>query len=289
MCLFPKEIPVKLYNGDYVKMKVPCGKCVECLQLRVFDWTYRLQTEMQYNKNCVFVTLTYSDEYLPESGVQVHDLQLFFKRLRKRVETIRYYAIGEYGTTTFRPHYHAIIFSNDNLKFSELYSHINASWTHGFIQMKTLTKGRIKYVVGYLIGQSYPEGKNKPFSVMSKKPALGSQKLFDKKFVLQCYENNFAFIKQGSRKIHVPRYFKRKLDNGVFTKIDQYLIRCKQCMQEYEKKLEYLKTHHVQNEYEFLHTPINSQDKNDFRLYLYSENLNKDYVIKQRSKKLRKL
>lgn len=44
-----------------------------------------------------------------------HDLQLFFKRLRKNLsyygeEKIRYFACGEYGPVHFRPHYHFLLF-----------------------------------------------------------------------------------------------------------------------------------------------------------------------------------
>lgn len=46
------------------------------------------------------------------------DLQRFIKRLRKYLSknckdaTIRYYAIGEYGTSSFRPHWHILLFTN---------------------------------------------------------------------------------------------------------------------------------------------------------------------------------
>ena len=59
-----------------------------------------------------YITLTYNDDHLPANGsLQPRDLQLFWKRLRKaRTPGIRYYACGEYGDQTARPHYHAIIF-----------------------------------------------------------------------------------------------------------------------------------------------------------------------------------
>jgi hypothetical protein len=60
-----------------------------------------------------FITLTYSDEYLPDDlSVHKEHLQKFFKRLRKAIypSKIRYFACGEYGTKTQRPHYHAIVF-----------------------------------------------------------------------------------------------------------------------------------------------------------------------------------
>lgn len=46
-------------------------------------------------------------------------LQLFIKRLRKYIsqnydETVRYYAIGEYGTNSYRPHWHLLLFFNSS-------------------------------------------------------------------------------------------------------------------------------------------------------------------------------
>ena len=61
----------------------------------------------------MFLTLTYNDDNLPSDvGLHKDDLQRFFKRLRKALDTkkIRYFACGEYGDTTSRPHYHAIVF-----------------------------------------------------------------------------------------------------------------------------------------------------------------------------------
>lgn len=62
-----------------------------------------------------FVTLTYNDDHLPPGGTLVKsDFQLFMKRLRKKLSArsvqVRYFQCGEYGETTQRPHYHAILF-----------------------------------------------------------------------------------------------------------------------------------------------------------------------------------
>lgn len=88
--------------------------------------------EASLHQDNSFVSLTYSDENLPERGVLVHrDFQLFAKRLRKFYggERISYFMAGEYGTecescgvaakfcrcgnfveTFGRPHYHAALF-----------------------------------------------------------------------------------------------------------------------------------------------------------------------------------
>lgn len=67
--------------------------------------------EAQLHDENSFITLTYSDEHLPDDySVSVRDLQLFMKRMRKRFGRMRFLACGEYGERTLRPHYHAILF-----------------------------------------------------------------------------------------------------------------------------------------------------------------------------------
>src|SRR5699024_7911545 len=61
----------------------------------------------------------------PETGeirdiltLSPRDFTLFMKRLRyyyfeKYKKELRFFACGEYGSSTFRPHYHAIVFNLD--------------------------------------------------------------------------------------------------------------------------------------------------------------------------------
>jgi len=111
MCLTP--YPVKETGST-----VPCGNCPECRTHRASAWSFRL---MEQEKNCrsaYFLTLTYDADHIhisPNGFLSLckRDLQLFFKRLRRLHSNtdIKYYAVGEYGTQTKRPHYHVIIFN----------------------------------------------------------------------------------------------------------------------------------------------------------------------------------
>ena len=68
-----------------------------------------------WEENC-FITLTYSDEYLPWDGsLNKKHFQDFMKRLRKweQHKPIRYFHCGEYGEQLQRPHYHALIFNHE--------------------------------------------------------------------------------------------------------------------------------------------------------------------------------
>lgn len=92
--------------------------------------------ELQYHDSSYFVTLTYDDLHVPKSYYpdpetgEAHtsftlckrDFQLWMKRLRKKFsdDKIRFFACGEYGGQTKRPHYHVIVFGlhlNDLVKY----------------------------------------------------------------------------------------------------------------------------------------------------------------------------
>lgn len=114
-------------NDGYTDLsaKIACGQCIGCRLERSRQWAIRCVHEASlYKRNC-FLTLTYSDENLPAGGtlVKAH-FQKFMKRLRRKEwrdalrekrkpADIRYFQCGEYGDTTRRPHYHAIIFGID--------------------------------------------------------------------------------------------------------------------------------------------------------------------------------
>ena len=109
-CISPVQIRNPQSDDSDDRIWVPCGKCAFCLQQRQADWIFRIEKEARYSKNAHFVTLTYDDEKVPvsqngELNLSKADLKNFWKRLRKQVAKldkkirIRYYAVGEYGST----------------------------------------------------------------------------------------------------------------------------------------------------------------------------------------------
>lgn len=120
--------PLKFTNPTdgraYNRLEVPCGTCILCREEQARQTAVRIYHEAQaYADNC-FLTLTYADEHLPPYGsLRYEDLVKFWKRLRKVVlqrsktdrtilPRLRYYAVGEYGTRSLRPHYHACLFGH---------------------------------------------------------------------------------------------------------------------------------------------------------------------------------
>ena len=124
--------------------------------------------EAKNYKNNYFVTLTYSEENVPtiaytdiskkdnyeyceELTLCKKDFQNFMKRLRFHYkdkynwDNIRFFACGEYGEQTGRPHYHTIIF---NLPINDLKPYFINELHQQIYTSETLSKITCdKYVV----------------------------------------------------------------------------------------------------------------------------------------------
>lgn len=148
MCLTPLIIN---------SLTVPCGNCIECVQASRSEWMYRNLVEQSHYKNSYFVTLTYDEDNLAtldfnsEVGLayeRKEDRINFFKALRNRYgkESIRYYGCFEYGDKTYRPHYHFIVYTNDDIA-TEVFGSV---WCYGQVHVEKSRQAAIHYVSGYL-------------------------------------------------------------------------------------------------------------------------------------------
>lgn len=179
---------------------VPCGQCVGCRLERSRQWAVRCMHEASLYENNVFITLTYSDDFLPyDQSLDVRHFQLFMKRLRKKFPGVRFYHCGEYGGQTGRPHYHAILFNcdfPDKKIFSvrngnRVYTSqvLNDIWGMGLTEIGSVTFQSAAYVARYIMKKvtgefsddAYqwllPNGEivqRKPeYTTMSRKPGIG--------------------------------------------------------------------------------------------------------------------
>lgn len=178
-----------------LEFRVPCGKCLPCQKKRRSEWSLRLEHEYLFSDSAFFITLTYNDFHIPRTkeGYQTlhkKHLQNYIKRLRNdhvkyvskyfkcskkdvkhKAKSLRYYAVGEYGSKTRRPHYHLILFNMDIANLASLTN----QWKAGFADVGTVTSASINYVTKYMFKQfnRKTDKRTPPFSLMSKKPIIG--------------------------------------------------------------------------------------------------------------------
>lgn len=224
-CIRPIDIRNKK-NPHLGVLTVPCGKCAACLTNKRTEWTFRLQQELKVASTAKFITITYDENTIPhtsygEQELNKKDIQLFIKSIRneqKRCNNqsqIRYYMVGEYGTETDRPHYHILLFNADASFYDltpKLTTKLTETWKKGHLDIGTCTLASIHYVTKYVITKNEKEHGNrqKPFSLMSRRPAIGQNYLkANKKYHkdnLRFYVNSPNGTKQG-----LPRYYKDKI------------------------------------------------------------------------------
>ena len=101
--------------GRFGLLTVPCGMCMGCRIDYSREWAIRCVHESKMHKQNAFVTLTYDNYFLPEYGsLRKSHVSKFIKALRQSTgKRIKFFASGEYGSQTDRPHYHILLFGYD--------------------------------------------------------------------------------------------------------------------------------------------------------------------------------
>ena len=207
----------RLPEEMFEEVKIPCGQCVECRLAYARNWAVRLEHENQMHDQSAFLTLTYDDEHLQytRSGLPTlnyKDMQSFIKRLRRRLDAIseerriqaeklglpppppiriRFFYSGEYGETTFRPHFHMVLFGwfpadAKYLKKSSSYPLFTSAllddcWRQGYVWIGRNSFDTFAYVAGYVLKKfrgskeerdRFYRGRQPERSVMSRRPGI---------------------------------------------------------------------------------------------------------------------
>lgn len=234
------------YPADKL-IRVPCGKCIGCRLAKSREWANRCLCELEYHDSAFFCTFTYDNEHVPigwsvdkMTGEAVEcmtlrkrDWVLQMKRIRRRFEDdhIRFFACGEYGSETFRPHYHAILFglhlsdlafykTTDNGDILYNSASLDRCWSgpdglpFGHVVVSRVTWNTCAYVARYTAkkcGTSdddvYRElGMEPPFLLMSRRPGLGRE-YYERHPDLFDYDKINISTEEGGKSFQAPKYF----------------------------------------------------------------------------------
>lgn len=239
-------------TGTRKKINVPCGTCLACLERKREYWSWRIKKESEESEMARFITLTYDDQYLPKKNDLVsldkNDLIRYLKRLRKVSSKLRYFAVGEYGSQTKRPHYHAIIFNTDDDK-------IHDKWKNGITHSVPANDATIHYITKYLIGDDKvklkwlfkEKGIQQPFQIMSK--GLG-RSYIKKEMIRYHQERKEIFTKEkGGIIVPLPRYMRERIFNAEQLKILNQLARAKAVEKDVNKSYEEIMSERLRMRY----------------------------------------
>jgi len=234
-------ITVPKKNNPKERVTVPCGKCVNCMSNKRSEWTFRLEREEKASRSAFFLTLTYDELKVPYIADPISGevwqtlnkahLSAFIKKIRNYITRdkkalkiegkppkIRFYAIGEYGPTTKRPHYHVLLFNLNILHTSQL----KKLWEYGFIHIGAVNTASIHYVTKYFITyqNDYWQPRENPFTLMSQ--GIGKNYMVNKtmhqKLKRTTVKNNSGI------ETKLPRYYKERM----FSKVEREAITAKQ-------------------------------------------------------------
>lgn len=218
-------------------LTVACGQCIGCRLSRSKQWAVRCYHEASLHELNCFITLTYSDEHMPvDHSVDVATFQKFMKRLRKKYgQGIRYFHCGEYGSTTHRPHYHALLFNFD-FPDKELFQEksgyqlyiskdLGKLWPFGFSTIGALTFESAAYCARYVMKKvtgkpaedyyKYTDpvtgellDRHPEYVTMSLKPGIGYT--WYRQYKSDLWPDDFVVV--NGKKMKIPRYYDNILE-----------------------------------------------------------------------------
>lgn len=186
------------------------------------------------------VTLTYSSEHLPaNASLSPVDLKLWLKRLRKVTGKLRYFAVGEYGDQTHRPHYHVIVFGHDLGQCSVCDKQFHRkscncslikTWGKGLVHCGEVNELSAGYVSGYVVKKMTKKdderlnGRYPEFCRMSLKPGIGASAMTDVANALNSMIGQQEIINKGDvpdvllrggKKHPLGRYLRERLRKEI--------------------------------------------------------------------------
>lgn len=193
-----------------------------------------MMLESTQHSQSSFVTLTYNDENLPDE-LKPKDLQDWLKRIRADIAPmrVRFFAVGEYGTSSGRPHYHLAFFGYPHCDWGATRlnrkrcctwcDRLSDTWGRGGVYSGPLAPESMQYVAGYvtkkMTARDDPrlEGRHPEFSRQSRNPGIGYNMVSNiantlKDFNLDYTQDDVPVaLRHGKSILPLGRYMRNKI------------------------------------------------------------------------------
>lgn len=245
-------------------IQIPCGKCIGCRIDYSRSWadrmTYHSLDKKILPNSSWFITLTYDDEHLSDlEHSENYDLYAlnydhsreFVKRLRNKFRDcqIDFYLSGEYGDSSFRPHFHLICYNVplDDLEywksneFGDPYytsDTIEKIWSKGFCTISPFTWLGAAYTASYvqkkrdgrMLCEYTAVGLTPERCFSSRRPGIAHDFYLEHYFDL--WKNDGMKVSRSVNStghLGIPRYFRKLAEKyGHFDELYDYELRCAQ-------------------------------------------------------------
>ena len=223
----PSGSHITYVNGlPYLKerFELPCGKCIGCRLDYSRDWALRCVLEARKYSHNYFVTLTYDNDHLLSPALYPAHFTKFIKDLRRYfeyhfgIQGIRFFASGEYGDKSLRPHYHVILFNcaiPDLKPYGSRHGQryfvsdiLNQIWKRGMVIIGDVSFDSCAYVARYVMKKRkgkdssswYTErGITPEFVRMSRRNGIGRDYFDENK--ADIYSHDEIFITDGKKRV----------------------------------------------------------------------------------------
>lgn len=202
-----------------------------------------------------FIGLSYSELHLPvldpyfgrsPSSLKPKHLQDWLKRMRRGMEPLRlrFFAVGEYGDRSWRPHFHVVLFGYPTCvrgrtlrefgsdrpiayKCCPNCRMVQAAWPWGDVDLGTVTHHSASYCASYTVKKmTSPDdtrlhGRHPEFARMSLRPGIGVDAMWDVASTMMQYglDESMADVpsamRYGNRELPLGRYLRGKLRGMV--------------------------------------------------------------------------
>ena len=217
-------------GGDQVVVR--CGVCKECRQRRQSLWVGRMLLEQREHQAMHFLTLTYSEQHVVSLEDGYRDVQLFLKKLRKRLKEhrFRFFCCGELGSQYQRPHWHLVLFTElqqlralpgkDGVtwetlglpppKFVRPVDLVTELWGRGYTKTERIIDDtKLRYVTKYMV-------KDPTRARFSYSQALGAARAFKMGRQVGKYTNQAPlYLKLASRSYPIAGSTRRAFEQGI--------------------------------------------------------------------------
>lgn len=164
------------------------------------------------------------------------DIQLFHKRLNKwfyqnvtnKYKNFRYFIVSELGSTTLRPHFHALYFVNDNEIARCFQDGILACWKFGRIDCQYVENSACSYVAQYInkffdLPSFYKASQIRPFFLCSRNPiigAVGESPQSDEEIFNNAVVQTLSYSRKDSKYVLTELY--KACEDRIFPKCPSY-------------------------------------------------------------------